>query len=272
MTAKPKARAEEFPFVGDVPDYGRQIPPPLCRNVTTTVKYLTDCYERLLATIEEFRCDIAKLVETGKLDPDVKTELWFHYTALQKAVHDATSTTRLRPPHGDEIDDNYHRIADHAKYVYALGSRDIAAMQYRLSELAGTGRLDAKANDDLQWGHCYPFWETLYDGTTSNVRDWDTLDWNWCWDDNTYSDGRQVMTQARLANWDAIQYSWPYHNMAGDGPINEHPWGSVCQIAPVRGPYPDCRHHEPIMVDLDELNLKLALAMTRRQANGDKDR
>lgn len=42
--------------------------------------------------------------------------------------------------------------------------------------------------------------------------------------------------------------------------------------APVRDPYPDSRHHEPIMVDLDELNLKLALAMTRRQANGDKDR
>ena len=56
---------------------------------------------------------------------------------------------------------------------------------------------------------------------------------------------------------------------SGDGPINEYPWGSV---APVRDPYPDCRHHEPIMVDLDELNLKLALTMTRRQANDDKDR
>ena len=48
--------------------------------------------------------------------------------------------------------------------------------------------------------------------------------------------------------------------------------GGLPSAAPVRDPYPDSRHHEPIMVDLDELNLKLGLAMTRRQAKDDKDR
>ena len=41
-------------------------------------------------------------------------------------------------------------IADQAKYRYATGTKLLAAMQYGLAELAGTGRLDPDESMSLQ--------------------------------------------------------------------------------------------------------------------------
>jgi len=40
------------------------------------------------------------------------------------------------------VNPNVHDIADRAKHGYAIGTRLLAAVQYRLAQLAGTGRLD----------------------------------------------------------------------------------------------------------------------------------
>ena len=47
-------------------------------------------------------------------------------------------------------------------------------------------------------------WETLYHGTTPAVRDERTWDGGWDWADNTPSDGRQVMAQVRVKNWQIL--------------------------------------------------------------------
>ena len=154
------------------------------------------------------------------------------------------------------LPDFVHRLADHAKYVYAVGTRDIAALQYQLAELAGTGRIDHKEQNDLQWRHCLPMWETLYHGTTCAVRDDRTWDGAWDWSDNTYSDGRQVMAQVRVNNWQKLDCNWPYNEfLCGDGPIQEHPRGSLCQIAPVIDPEDakgdHLKYHPPVQIDLE---------------------
>ena len=42
--------------------------------------------------------------------------------------------------------------------------------------------------------------------------------------------------------------------MCGDGPIQEHPRGSLCQIAPVHDPEKDhYKYHPAIEIDLEEL-------------------
>ena len=167
---------------------------------------------------------------SGKLNPSASESLLGHYRELEKVV-DAALTYTLSCPTATldsrgRIPDYVHSLADHAKYVYAIGTRDIAAMQYKLAELAGTGRLDHEVQNGLQWDHCLPMWETLYDGTTCAVRDDRTWDGGWDWSNNTYSDGRQVMAQARVKNWYQLVRNWPYNEfLCGDGPIREYPRG-----------------------------------------------
>ncbi|ORB68802.1 hypothetical protein [Mycolicibacterium tusciae] len=55
-------------------------------------------------------------------------------------------------------------IADRAKYAYAKGTQLLAATQYRLAELAGTGRLDAEEVWELH-DQLLRIWEELYFGT-----------------------------------------------------------------------------------------------------------
>jgi hypothetical protein len=89
------------------------------------------------------------------------------------------------PPINPDVND----IADRAKYGYALGTRLLAAAQYRLATLAGTGRLEPDESMRLQ--HVLAeIWWALYSGTTYAVRDGDTDDDTWDEADNTYSDGR----------------------------------------------------------------------------------
>jgi len=204
-----------------VPDYGREIPPWLNPDVADMVNRVTTCYVGLTQRIVGFQDEIAASVNAGTLDPSARTGLVEHYRHLQQAVGAATTDTLTWHPGGTL--ETVHRLADHAKYVYAVGARDIAALQYCLSELAGTGRLDPEVHHSLQWDYCLPMWETLYHGTLCAVHDERTWDGGWGWSDNTYSDGRQVMIQARVKNWQELERGWPYNeNMCGDGPINEH--------------------------------------------------
>ena len=82
-----------------------------------------------------------------------------------------------------------------------------------------------------------------------------TWDGTWTWYDNTYCDGRQIMVQARIRNWMGLDRDWPYNaGMCGDGPILEHPRGSLCQIFPVVDPHKGCYYdYASIEIDLDGL-------------------
>ena len=134
-----------------------------------------------------------------------------------------------RPAINPNVDD----IADQAKYCYATGTKLLAAMQYRLAELAGTGRLDPDESMSLQ-NDLVSVWEALYFGTVCAVRDWDTDDCTWDEADNTYSDGRQVMVQIRIEPGDSPDFSWKHNGVLLDeGAVNEHPLGTICDIAPI---------------------------------------
>ena len=242
------------------PDCGWEIPPRLNPDILDMVDRVKSCYVDITGWIRTFEEVVwsAVLPNAGKLDPSASEGLLGHYRELEKVV-DAALTYTLSCPTATldsrgRIPDYVHRLADHAKYVYAIGTRDIAAMQYKLAELAGTGRLDHEVQNGLQWDHCLPMWETLYDGTTCAVRDDRTWDGGWDWSNNTYSDGRQVMAQARVKNWSQLVRNWPYNEfLCGDGPIREYPRGSVAQVYPVIDPAKDGTYYAPVEIDLDDL-------------------
>jgi hypothetical protein len=130
------------------------------------------------------------------------------------------------------VNPDVHDIADRAKHRYATGTKLLAAMQYRLAELAGTGRLDADESMSLQH-NLVSIWEALYSGTVCAVRDWDTDDCTWDEADNTYSDGREVMVQIRIEPWEDSVVDWEHNQfMLGDGAVNEHRRGTICHISP----------------------------------------
>jgi hypothetical protein len=109
----------------------------------------------------------------------------------------------------------------------------LAATQYRLGELAGTGRPDADESMSLRT-NLFHIWEALYAGTLCAVRDWDTDDCTWDEADNTYSDGRQVRIQIRIEPEGASDLSCKHYRvMLGDGAVNEHSLGTICYIAPI---------------------------------------
>lgn len=276
-----KARDNLHPTV---PDYGREVPPGINPDVPDMVDQVKVCYVDLEQWIAGFEDEIVALVEAHKLNPGERERLVEHYRDLQEAVDAATAQTlEWSPTAGSRVHaetlrpstDFVYRLADHAKYVYAVGARDIAAMQYRLSELAGAGRLEPEAHKRLQWQYCLPMWETLYHGTVCAVRDERTWDGGWDWSDNTYSDGRQVMAQMRVKNWQDLNDAWPYRSgLCGDGPIQEHPRGSFCQIYPVVEGDAHHRSHPALEVDPVELLEQLSLRTPSHDSDvyGDDDK
>ena len=67
------------------------------------------------------------------------------------------------------------KIADAAKHAYAVGTKEIADLAYRLAELAGTGQLNPNEAMRLQEG-LRTVLDALYAGTLCAVRDWETED------------------------------------------------------------------------------------------------
>jgi len=135
-----------------------------------------------------------------------------------------------RPAVNSNVDD----IADRAKHGYATGTKLLAEAHYRLAELAGTDRLDPDESMSLQH-NLVSIWEALYFGTVYAVRDQDTDESAWDEADNRYSDGRQVMIQIRIEPWETLECNWEHNRfLLGDGAVNEHPRGTICDISPFK--------------------------------------
>src|SRR6476619_1372123 len=126
-------------------------------------------------------------------------------------------TMAEKPAANPNVDD----IADRAKHGYANATQVLAATQYRLAELAGTGRLDPDESMSLQT-NLFHLWQALYAGTLGAVRDWATDDCTWDEVDNTYSHGRQVRIQIRIEPEETSDSTWQHNRfLLGDGAVNE---------------------------------------------------
>ncbi|MCB0935403.1 MAG: hypothetical protein KDB55_05225 [Mycobacterium sp.] len=153
-----------------------------------------------------------------------------------------------KPPTNPDRD----AIADRAKHEYAQATLKLAAVQYRLAELAGTGHLDAAESLDLQ-RTLVDVWADLYGGTLCAVRDEDTDDSTWNQVDNTYSDGRSVMVCSRIEPEESAEFQWEHNAFLLDnGAVCEHPRGMICVIAPVdpSGDYITDDHQDTDFADL----------------------
>ena len=134
---------------------------------------------------------------------------------------------------GPAVNPNVDDVADRAKHWYANGTQVLAATQYRLAELAGSGRLDPDESMNLQT-NLFDIWEALYSGTLRAVRDEYTPDCTWDKDGNTYSDGREVMIQIRVEPFESSVCSWEHNRfLLGDGAVAEHLLGTISYIAPI---------------------------------------
>src|SRR5689334_6393213 len=169
--------------------FGRKITPPLNTDVPGMIKQLEHAYEEIRSEISGFKTKITELARGGKLDPKEYMSLWVHYRQLSDAVDEAVKSARAwndNDSNPGEHTEQVHFIADHAKYVYAVATRDIAALQYKTGDLAYVGKLDDQACHDLQWLHCVPLWDKVYLGTLSVVRSEEQWDCCWDWSGNTY--------------------------------------------------------------------------------------
>jgi hypothetical protein len=134
------------------------------------------------------------------------------------------------------VNPNVQAIADQAKHAYAEGTKLLAETQYRLAELAGTGQLDRDASTSLQMDLVF-IWECLGYGTVDAVRalranksPWEDVAWEE--DDNIYSDGREVMAQARIEPAETSESSWEHNGFkVAEGPTEVHPRGTICSIS-----------------------------------------
>lgn len=122
------------------------------------------------------------------------------------------------------------KIADAAKHAYAVGTKEIADLAYRLAELAGTGQLNPNEAMRLQEG-LRTVLDALYAGTLCAVRDWETEDSTWDNADNTYSDGRQVLTQIQIEPAETADRHWEHNRFLLDDVVWQHPREMICYIA-----------------------------------------
>lgn len=138
------------------------------------------------------------------------------------------STVPRRPMVNPDVDE----IADEAKHGYATGTKLLAEMHYRLAELAGSGQLDPEESMTLQ-DSLIAIWEQLYYGTVFAVRDIFNHEWTDDEADNTYSDGRQVMTQVPR-NPEQPDVNWGREQLVSwDGAAVIHPRGMTSRISPI---------------------------------------
>jgi hypothetical protein len=150
-----------------------------------------------------------------------------------------------RPPTNPDVDD----IADRAKHADAAGTQLLAEVSFRLAELAGTGALDPDESMCLQ-SVLQAIGQELYYGTLCAVRDGGTPDHTWSETDNTYSDGRQVITRTTTES-ESVDASWPHNRfLLGTLATDEFPLSAICYIAPIKDPTDD---RAPRQCDADRL-------------------
>jgi hypothetical protein len=236
-------------------DDNLRIPPLFNPEVMSWIEEVIKGYQGLTRGIEWFHKKIAELVEVGKLDPAEKDGLQAHYTEFRAAIDAGAAAIEAWKPgaNANEITPQVHRIADHVKHVYAVGSRDISALQYRLEKLAYAGKIDIEAHNDLQHDVCYDMGEGVYCCTIQNLHDEELGDKAEDWGDDHYADSRLIMIKAHITGWEALCDSVPRNDaieVYGDGVISAFPPGTICQIAPVESR----RYwHNTIEIDLTDL-------------------
>jgi hypothetical protein len=137
------------------------------------------------------------------------------------------TTMELPPP----VNPDVNAIADEAKYAFAVGTQLIASVQYRLGELAGTGRLDPEESFRIQEVLC-GLWRVLEGGTLCAVRDYELDARSLLETDNAYSDGRAVKTTVRIEPLGDSDMNWKYDRFTlGLGAVAQVPRGEVTCIA-----------------------------------------
>ncbi|MCX5044643.1 hypothetical protein OG921_15850 [Aldersonia sp. NBC_00410] len=224
--------------------YNRRIPPPLNPCHAGWVALLIDGYRGLLHNTQRVNQTLAELSATGKLHTSA---MLAHLGELSSAIDAALAAAEDWRPGDDSkaLTPELHRIADHAKHVYAVGARDISDLQYMLERLAYTGCIDIEAHNELQHTVCYDLGEAIYTATTSNLHDDELWDGGWDGDDDTYSDGRQVMSKVFVPDWGELFEPVLRRDeikVYGDGVISAFPEGMVCQIAPPNPQEDECWH------------------------------
>jgi hypothetical protein len=164
------------------------------------------------------------------------------------AVQDALLRERIEQESRNLVDPNYLRspgpinpdvlgVVDEIKYMYYAAGEQLAEMQYKLAELTGLALLDPDANGDLQ-NTLVKLWEIIYHGTLSNVRhDADADDVYFEEFDNTYSDGREILTKIRIESEMDSEGALDFNRFVhGDGATEDFPRGVIYQINPVNPP------------------------------------
>lgn len=132
---------------------------------------------------------------------------------------------------------NVNYIADCAKYHYAAGVTEIAALQRRLAVLAAEGKLDPEESRKLQ-GQALNVWYALYFGTVLAVRApgresagfHDVSDY-------TFSDGRPVLAVSRIEPVEASDMEEQCGGFLFNiGAVTERPPGVAFTINPIAVP------------------------------------
>lgn len=136
---------------------------------------------------------------------------------------------------------NLEHIADCAKYNYAFGVTELAALQRRLAALTAAGGLDPEESRKLQ-EQALNVWYALYFGTVVAVRGSDDPpDGFHDAGDNVYSDGRPVLVISRIEPVEAMDWDDQCDGFLFNvGAVTERPAGVVFAINPV-SPQKDSR-------------------------------
>ena len=212
------------------PGFRREIPPRINPDTEDMIKQIRKGYEAVTGHLTSLEGEFGRLVDSELIDPEDGRGLQQDCLQLYEVLYENTEGA-IRA--WDGVDP--HFIADRAKYCYAVLMYQLAQMQYYVGELATLGRLDRKANHDLQWewfGGTGEITQDLWAGIVEATVDW-SIDGGG-FHTGFYGDGRMVVTDIVLQlprdGFDAI---WPHDNDdLSDGPIWRHPRATVCHIEP----------------------------------------
>ena len=130
------------------------------------LRQIRECYDTMGSELTLLQDEFGELVQTGKLRSGCRQR------GCRRIVVSFTRSSARTPWHIRAWDgENPHFVADRAKYYFAVLIYRLAMMQYSLAELAGTGRLDRDANEDLQFVWFSDVFTTVYNRTVMAVID-----------------------------------------------------------------------------------------------------
>ena len=114
-------------------------------------------------------------------------------------------------------------LIDHLKWLYFAQSQPLARLHYRLAELAGTGRLDPKANWELQH-ELVEMSQAIWDETHSFLERAEYVPED---QEGIYCDGAEIIHKfpATQEERDEERAAWPFSHLLrnGDGATNDYP-------------------------------------------------